>query len=60
MEDKIINILLIEADEVDRINVKQSLKKNQNFTPLYIASNGLDALALLRGTAGSTPTLSAD
>lgn len=59
MEDKIINILLVEDDEVDIINVKRALKKNLILTPLHVASNGLEALTLLRGTASSPPTLSA-
>jgi CheY-like chemotaxis protein len=59
MEEKIINILLVEDDEVDIMNVKRALKKNQIFTPLYIASNGVDALNLLRGTETLPPALSA-
>jgi hypothetical protein len=56
MEDKIIDIFLIEDDEVDIINVKRALKENQIFTPLDLASNALEALALLKGIAGSTPS----
>jgi CheY-like chemotaxis protein len=59
MEGTIINILLVEDDEVDIMNVKRALKKNQILTPLYVASNGVDALDLLRGTETSPPTLSA-
>ena len=43
------NILLVEDDEVDVMNVKRAFKKNNITNPLYIASNGLEALNLLRG-----------
>jgi CheY-like chemotaxis protein len=50
---------LVEDDEVDIVNVKRALKKNQILTPLYVASNGVDALNLLRGTETFPPALSA-
>ncbi|WP_327321096.1 response regulator [Gloeocapsopsis dulcis] len=43
------NILLVEDDEVDVMNVKRAFKKNNITNPLYIAANGLEALAMLRG-----------
>ncbi|WP_330219957.1 response regulator [Chroogloeocystis siderophila] len=43
------NILLVEDDEVDVMNVKRAFKKNNITDPLYMAANGLEALALLRG-----------
>jgi CheY-like chemotaxis protein len=58
MEEKIINILLVEDDEVDVMNVKRAFRKNNILNPLYVASNGLEALALLRGSNGSPPELS--
>lgn len=51
MQDRIINVLLVEDDEVDVMNVKRAFKKNNITNPLYVASNGLEALAMLRGTA---------
>ncbi len=48
MEDRIINILLVEDDEVDVMNIKRAFKKSNISNPLYIAGNGLDALQLLR------------
>jgi CheY-like chemotaxis protein len=48
MEDRIINILLVEDDEVDVMNVKRAFKKNNITNPLYIAGNGLEALAMLK------------
>lgn len=52
MEDKTINILLIEDDEVDIMNVKRAFKKNNIRNPLYVAENGLQALSLLRSQNG--------
>jgi CheY-like chemotaxis protein len=52
MEDKTINILLVEDDEVDVMNVKRAFKKNNITNPLYIAGNGLEALSLLGARNG--------
>lgn len=49
MHDQSVNILLIEDDEVDIMNVQRAFKKNQITNPLYVASNGLEALRMLRG-----------
>lgn len=53
LENKMTNILLVEDDEVDVMNVKRAFKKNNITNPLYMAANGLEALALLRGTGNS-------
>ena len=47
-----LNILLIEDDEVDVMTVKRAFKKGNIMNPLYIAGDGLEALAMLRGEAG--------
>jgi len=49
MNHKMTNILLVEDDEVDVMNVKRAFKKNNITNPLYLATNGLEALAMLRG-----------
>lgn len=49
MEDKMINLLLVDDDEVDVMNVQRAFKKNNIANPLYVASNGLEALEILRG-----------
>lgn len=49
-----IHILLVEDDEVDVMNVRRAFKKNHITNPLYIATNGLEALAMLRGN-GEAP-----
>lgn len=51
IENKMTNILLVEDDEVDVMNVKRAFKKNNITDPLYFASNGLEALELLRGNS---------
>ena len=56
MEEKMTNILIVEDDEVDVMNVKRAFKKNNITNPLYYAANGLEALALLRGSS-NTPTI---
>ncbi|HEX8273076.1 MAG TPA: response regulator [Longimicrobiaceae bacterium] len=48
--DTMLNILLVEDDEVDVMNVRRAFKKNNIGNPLWVAGNGVDALALLRGT----------
>ena len=44
-----INIRLVEDDEVDVMNVKRAVKKNNSTSSLYLANNGLEALIMLRG-----------
>ena len=51
MSDKMVNILLVEDDEIDVMNVKRAFKKNNVMNPLHVASNGLEALEMLRGQA---------
>jgi CheY-like chemotaxis protein len=46
---KLINILLIEDDEVDVMNVQRAFKKNKIGNPLYVVSNGVEALDALLG-----------
>ena len=55
MEEKIINILLVEDDEVDVMNVKRAFRKYKITNPLYIAENGVEALSMLRAKDGKPP-----
>lgn len=48
MDDRRLNILLVEDDELDVMNVQRAFKKNNVVNPLYTASNGLEALDMLR------------
>lgn len=47
MSEKLINILLVEDDEVDVMNIKRAFKKVNINHPLYVATNGIEALAML-------------
>jgi CheY-like chemotaxis protein len=49
MEDRKINVLLVEDDEVDVMTVRRAFRKGHITNPLYVATNGLEALDILRG-----------
>jgi CheY-like chemotaxis protein len=57
MQDRVLNILLVEDDEVDVMNVRRAFKKGGISNPLFIASNGLEALDLLRSQRGQRPVV---
>lgn len=57
MEERIVNILLVEDDEVDVMNVKRAFKRNRITNPLYVAGNGLEALTMLQGDGNSPPEI---
>ncbi|AKQ45259.1 chemotaxis protein CheY [Rufibacter radiotolerans] len=57
MEEKAVNILLVEDDEVDIMNVQRAFKKNNINNPLHIANNGLEALEMLRSGAIPMPPI---
>jgi CheY-like chemotaxis protein len=48
MDERVINILLVEDDEVDIMTVKRAFAKANITNPLYVAHNGLEALEVLR------------
>ncbi|MBI4782469.1 MAG: response regulator [Oscillatoriophycideae cyanobacterium NC_groundwater_1537_Pr4_S-0.65um_50_18] len=57
MQDRTMNILLVEDDEVDVMNVQRAFKRNNIASPLYIASNGIKALEMLRSKgSGALPS----
>ncbi|MBL1178880.1 response regulator [Pantanalinema sp. GBBB05] len=60
MEKPVINILLLEDDAVDVMNVQRAFKKNHIVHPLYIAQNGVEALAMLRGQDSEPPIVPSD
>lgn len=49
VEERAVNILLVEDDEVDVMNVKRAFQRSNITNPLYVAGNGLEGLAVLRG-----------
>lgn len=51
MDDRILNILLVDDDEVDVMNVQRAFKKANITNPVYVAGNGIEALDMLRGSA---------
>ena len=48
MKNDMISILLVEDDDVDVMNVQRAFQKININNPLFVASNGEEALALLR------------
>jgi CheY-like chemotaxis protein len=60
MAQRVINILLVEDDEVDIMNVKRAFKKVNITNPLHIATNGIEALAMLRSSNGKPPEVPTD
>jgi len=57
MEEKVINILLVEDDEVDVMNVKRAFKKYKITNPLFVAGNGVEALEMLRPQGKERPQM---
>jgi len=51
VDDRILNILLVDDDEVDVMNVQRAFKKANITNPVYVAGNGIEALDMLRGSA---------
>lgn len=51
---KEINILLVEDDKVDVLAVKRAFKMRKIVNPLTVASDGVEALEILRGRNGKT------
>jgi CheY-like chemotaxis protein len=52
MDERLLNILLVDDDEVDILNVERALTRADVAHPLLVARDGLEALAMLR-----SPTL---
>ncbi|MBJ7428454.1 MAG: response regulator [Candidatus Methylacidiphilales bacterium] len=55
MNERMINILLVEDDEVDIMNVRRAFKKNNVTNPLHITNNGIEALEYLRDIHLNSP-----
>jgi CheY-like chemotaxis protein len=52
-----LNILLVEDDEVDVMTVQRAFKKGNISNPLYLAGNGIEALAMLRAQPGQLSSM---
>ena len=48
MDDHALNILLVDDDEVDVMTVKRAFSKANIANRLYVATDGIEALAMLR------------
>jgi CheY-like chemotaxis protein len=48
MDDRALHILLVDDDEVDVMTVRRAFHKANITNQIYVAGNGLEALALLR------------
>ena len=57
MNEKLVNILLVEDDEVDVMNVKRAFSKNNIKNPLFIAGNGVEALEMLENNIVPLPKI---
>jgi len=53
VQDRTQNILLVEDDQIDVMNVQRAFARHNILNPLFVASDGVDALAMLR--AGKVP-----
>jgi CheY-like chemotaxis protein len=47
-----VNILLVEDDEIDVRVVKKAIADQRIINPLFVASDGVEALEMLRGEGG--------
>ncbi|HZP80734.1 MAG TPA: response regulator [Chthonomonadaceae bacterium] len=57
MPKKVLNILLVEDDELDVMNVRRAFQKNNIANPLHVASNGVEALEMLRGNGNGASAI---
>ena len=48
MDERELNILLVEDDEIDVMTVKRAFTKNKIGNQLFVANDGIQALELLR------------
>jgi CheY-like chemotaxis protein len=51
MDHKVLNILLVDDDTVDVMNVRRAFAKASIVNPLWVAENGIEALARLRDSS---------
>ena len=48
----VVNILIVDDDQVDVRGFQRGLSKHKISNPVFVASDGLEALDMLRGTNG--------
>jgi CheY-like chemotaxis protein len=49
MSEHALNVILCEDDDVDVMNVRRAFERGHITNPLWVAADGLEGLALLRG-----------
>lgn len=52
MQDRAVQVLLVEDDEVDVQSMRRSFQTHRIANPLTVAKDGEEALAMLRGQGG--------
>jgi CheY-like chemotaxis protein len=52
-DKQMVHVLLVDDDDVDVMGVKRAFKKAKIANPLHVARDGIEALAMLRGTGGN-------
>lgn len=55
MMNQSMNILVVDDDEVDQESIRRALREADIDSPLTIACDGVEALAILRGTNSKAP-----
>jgi CheY-like chemotaxis protein len=48
MDDRVTNVLIIDDDEVDVLTVKRAFARAEIPSPIYVATNGVEGLEMLR------------
>lgn len=57
-QDRSLNLLLVDDDDVDVMNVRRAFAKARLSNPMWVAGDGVDALRMLRdGTVPATRRL---
>jgi CheY-like chemotaxis protein len=56
-EERAVTVLLVDDDDVDVQAVRRAFRKAKIANPIQVASDGLEALAMLRGENGHPPIM---
>lgn len=60
VEERTVNVLLIEDDEIDAMGIKRAFRLNKMANLANVARNGLEALQMLRGSKEAAPAVPRD
>jgi CheY-like chemotaxis protein len=53
-EQRLVHVLLVDDDDVDVQAVQRAFRKSKIANPLYVARDGIEAIAMLRGEEGQS------